>query len=387
MSYRVGFAKGVDMAKTPKATTTVSRPALRRLLAIHRELLQERYPNATTLGQHLEVSTKTIQRDLRTMREDMGFPVEWDATENGYYYRSRDFSTIPFLQIPEGAALALFVSHQALAQYRGTPFEGPLETAFLRLAEQMDDMVTFSPVDLKQYVTFTHTGRAITELEIYDGVMGALLDQKPLKFRYRKLAGTRPETRTVQPWHLACINNQWYLFAWDLKRKAVRTFVLGRILKILDYGERFTRPKDFSPARLLADSFGVFQSTGDHRVVLEFDSFGAQLVRERQWHASQEIEEKPDGGLILKLRLGALEEFDRWVLSFGEHVRVRQPAELKKRVRAAARKMAGLGEGFRVAEPLTGYDPEQPEELQKLLMELTASSMREHPGQLDLPLV
>ncbi len=375
------------MAKSPKATTTVSRPALRRLMAIHKELLQGRYPNATTLGSKLEVSTKTIQRDLRTMREDMGFPVEWDAEANGYFYTHKDFSTIPFLQIPEGAALALFVSHQALAQYRGTPFEGPLQTAFLHLAEQMQDLVTFSPVDLKQYVTFSHTGRAITRLEIYDAIMHALLDQKTLKFLYRKLNSTRAEQRTVQPLHLACINNQWYLFGKDIRRRAVRTFVLGRIQKILETGEPFDRPADFSPAELLANSFGVFEGVGDHRVVLEFDSFGAQLVRERHWHDSQEIEEKPDGGLVLKLRLGALEEFDRWVLSFGEHVRVRQPAELKKRVRAAARKMAGLGEGLGVTEPLVGYDPERPEELQALLFEFAASSMREHPGQLDLPLV
>lgn len=376
----------------PAPAKSTSRSALRRQLVIHRALLRDDFPNATTLGRALEVSVKTIHRDIATMRNDMGFPIEWDAEQNGYYYTCKDFSRIPFLNIPEGAALALFVSHQALAQYRGTPFERPLQTAFLRLAEQMDDVVTFSPVQIDQYVTFSHTGRALTALEIYDGIMGALLDQRTVRFLYRKLEDTRARPRTVQPWHLACINNQWYLFAWDLDRKAVRTFVLGRIRKIIEYGENFDRPSDFSPAKLLADSFGVFKGTGSHHVELEFDAFGAQLVRERHWHDSQEIEELPGGRLILRLRLGALEELDRWVLSFGEHVTVRRPAALRKRVQAAARKMAGLGEegsgtsSFRTNEPQIPFDPEQPDGLREILFHLAARTARDHPDQLDLPL-
>lgn len=374
------------MARIKDDLSPQARAPLRRIQYIHRQLAADLGPNATHLAQALEVTTKTIQRDIRTMRDDMGFPIDWDASANGYFYTSKDFSDIPLLKVTEGQALALFVAHEAMAQYRGTPFEGPLKTAFRHLAEQMTDVVTFTPVELKQYVSFAHTGEAITNLKIYDEVMGALLDEKEITFRYRKLDSLRPKKRTVRPYHLACINNQWYLIAWDLKRRDYRTFVLGRIREVLGYGDSFTRPADFSPAQLLANSFGVFQGHGDYRVVLEFDAFGAQLVRERTWHPTQKIEEKENGGLIIRLQLGALEEFERWVLSFGSHVKVLDPPDLRKRIRKAARDMIDLAvDAPWIRDLREELDDADAIAVQELLLSLTDPA-RDHPGQLDLRL-
>ena len=57
-----------------------------------------------------------------------------------------------------------------------------------------------------------------------------------------------------------------------------------------------------------------------------------QLVRERIWHPSQKTQELADGGLELTLQLSSLHEIEPWVLSWGEHVRILGPAELKRRV-------------------------------------------------------
>ena len=57
-----------------------------------------------------------------------------------------------------------------------------------------------------------------------------------------------------------------------------------------------------------------------------------KLVRERIWHPSQKIQELADGGLELTLQLSSLLEIEPWVLSWGEHVRVLGPVELKRRV-------------------------------------------------------
>ena len=63
-----------------------------------------------------------------------------------------------------------------------------------------------------------------------------------------------------------------------------------------------------------------------------FSVAAGQPVRERIWHPSQKIQELADGGLELTLQLSSLLEIEPWVLSWGEHVRVTGPAELKKRV-------------------------------------------------------
>lgn len=58
--------------------------ALGRLLFILREVRAGRYPNATSMAERLEVSSKTIQRDFDALRYYFHAPLEYDPTERGY---------------------------------------------------------------------------------------------------------------------------------------------------------------------------------------------------------------------------------------------------------------------------------------------------------------
>ena len=99
----------------------------------------------------------------------------------------------------------------------------------------------------------------------------------PLRARWTPCS-TRHEERRVQPYHLGCIENQWYLFGFDLVRQQLRTFALPRMRKVRDTRTGFHRPADFSISKHLSDSFGVFKGKAHHRVRLRFDSFAARLV-------------------------------------------------------------------------------------------------------------
>jgi len=98
----------------------------------------------------------------------------------------------------------------------------------------------------------------------------------------------------------------------------------------------FRRPADFSISKILSGSFGVFSSGRKHRIKLQFDPYAARLVSERTWHESQRIRSLPDDSIILQLELGGLEEIERWILSWGSHVRVIEPAALRNTIRDAA---------------------------------------------------
>ena len=63
-------------------------------------------------------------------------------------------------------------------------------------------------------------------------------------------------------------------------------------------------------------------------------------MSERTWHESQQIKPKRDGSIIFELELGALEEVQRWILSWGSHVHVLAPSELATLIRDEARKIA-----------------------------------------------
>ncbi|NTV80823.1 MAG: WYL domain-containing protein, partial [Candidatus Aminicenantes bacterium] len=55
------------------------------------------------------------------------------------------------------------------------------------------------------------------------------------------------------------------------------------------------------------------RGAGNYEVVIEFDPWAADIVRGRQWHASQEVTDLPDGGSRMTMRLSGLEEVERWV--------------------------------------------------------------------------
>ena len=66
------------------------------------------------------------------------------------------------------------------------------------------------------------------------------------------------------------------------------------------------------------------------QIVLRFSSRAAQLVRERNWHSSQQIQELADGSVELSLTLNSLEEIIPWILSGGEDCEVVKPGETSK---------------------------------------------------------
>jgi predicted DNA-binding transcriptional regulator YafY len=312
-----------------------SRPPLQRMMRLHAALKSHHLPNCQTIARELEVSPKTIQRDIDFMRDRLGLPIDYDAKRFGFYY-TEAVTGFPSIEVSEGEITALFVAQKALAQYKGTPFERPLRSAFRKITDGLKDRVSFSWTDLEDVISFRSAGASPADLELFELVSKAVLRSVEIEFEYRKLKSNVYEARRVRPYHLGCLENQWYLFAEDLDRKQVRTFALPRMRKGSLTTRGFRRPADFSISKILRGSFGVFSSGKTHRIRLQFDSYAARLVAERTWHESQRIRSLPDGSIILQLELGGLEEIERWILSWGSHVHVIEPAALRAVIRDAA---------------------------------------------------
>jgi predicted DNA-binding transcriptional regulator YafY len=329
------------MAQTRRHRTPIalSRPPLERMKRIHERLLTRTYPNCRQLADEIEVSTKTIQRDIEFMRDRLDLPIEFDSVRNGYYFNG-EVSSFPTVQVTEGEMIALFVAEKALAQYRGTPFEKPLHAAFQKLTDGLRDRVTFSWSDLDHAISFHAIGTTVADMELFNEVNRAVCRSQELEFEYKKLNSAGHEKRTIHPYHLGCIENQWYLFGFDLARNGMRTFVLPRMRKVRNTGTRFVRPADFSVTKHLAGSFGVFQGGKPELIRIRFDSFAAQLVRERTWHQSQKIKDLPHGEIELTVKLANTPEIFRWILSWGEHAQVLAPDHLRTSLRATAQKLA-----------------------------------------------
>ena len=312
-----------------------------RMLHIHERLQSEERANCRVLGEQLEVSTKTIQRDIDFMRDQMGLPIDYDPAGHGYHY-TRKVVQFPTMKISEGELVALSVARKALAQYRGTNYEKPLRDAFEKLTAGLRDQIHFAwNEELERSISFRAAGQSIGDLSIFETTSQTILKSEELEFGYRKLGSESDEIRVVQPLHLSCIDNQWYLFAADKARDGqVRTFALTRMNRPRSTGEHFERAAKFSLDEHLAGSFGVFSSTAPDDVRLRFDAFAGRLIRERTWHASQRIDLLEDGGLDLSMHVGVSPEVERWILGWGEHVEVLSPLSLRENIAGTARRMA-----------------------------------------------
>lgn len=309
------------------------------MLRIHDELRRGAFVNCTKLSKELEVSRKTILRDIAFMRDRLDLPIEFDAHIQAYRY-TETVTAFPTVNVTEGELLALLVAQRALEQYRGTPFHGQLEIAFKKLAGGLRDRISFSPADELRAVSFKNIGLGKTNLAVFNTLSGAVLRSHTVTFDYRK-PGDPKASRHVQPYHLANRENLWYLVGFDLEREALRTFALPRIADVVVTKERFVRPTDFSPEKFFASALGVLGGKGDHRVVIRFSTAVADRVREREWHESAEIHDLDGGAIELWMRLGALKEVEQWVLGWGAAAEVIGPPALRKSVRQTISELAG----------------------------------------------
>ena len=308
-------------------------------MRIHERIQAGGHPNSSQLAREFEVSPRTIKRDIDFMKCRLNLPIVYVARRYGYAY-AHPVEQFPGLRITEPELFALLVAQKAVAQYHGTPFEQPLKTAFQKLTDQLSPESEYSFHNLDQALSFRPLGPEDTNLELFRHLHEAMRERRVIRFQYRNLGTREARARQVEPYHVACVDNRWYLFGHDRGRQAMRTFALSRMHRLLITEDRFLRPAKFRPDDYLRGSFGVFTGRDDFEVVLEFDAWAADLLRGRRWHASQEVTEFNGSGLRLRLRLNNLEEIERWVLGWGEHVTVIRPRALLDRIRQIADNLA-----------------------------------------------
>ncbi len=308
-------------------------------MKIHQAIQSGAHPNATTLARELEVSAKSIQRDLDFMRDRLELPIAYDARRYGFHY-TEEVTAFPSLQITEGELFALLVAEKALQQYRGTNFEKPLVSAFKKMAASLPDTVSLQLADWDQAISFRTSAMPILDLACFDALARAAARREQLEIVYRKPGTAAGESRVIDPYQLANTNGEWFLFAYDHLRQDLRTFAPTRIQSVRQTGRTFVRPKRFSIDSRLRDSFGVLSGRESQEVVIRFNAFAAEFIREKRWHPSQVMTDRAGGGVELRLKLSSLIEVQRWVLSWGSNALVVAPPELVTLVRSEAARVA-----------------------------------------------
>lgn len=321
------------------ASPRASRPPYVRMMKIHELLAAGRFPNCSTLADEFEVSYKTVQRDIDFMRDQMMLPIDYDSVQHGFHY-TKPVGSFPAVTITQGEIVALLVAQKALEQYRGTAFERPLGEAFGKMCSSLREEVSFSLEDLAAAFSFRPLGVAVQELEVFRLLAECVVSKRTVEFDYHALKKDKRERRRVEPYHLGCINNQWYLIGNDLLRGKLRTFALTRLSRPKPLKQTFRRPADFSLSKMMKDSFMAFEAGETRTLRLRLDDFAARLASERVWHKSQKLKPLPGGGAEMTLEVSPAPDLENWILGWGSHATVLEPRELREKIGATARAMA-----------------------------------------------
>ncbi len=306
------------------------RPLWRRLQTIHHQIKDGRRPNASSLARELRVSTKTVQRDLDYLRDELDAPIEFDRGENGYAYSRSDY-VLPFLPVDGKDLFSIGVAAQVMALFGGTPLARDLESCYERLAELMPPAVRLRPEIVRDKIELRSglmPHRPVRE-ETWQAVAESMERGVALSIRYRHPGEPPGEPRIVRPYAIVLSGRDWLAVADDVAAGQVKTFYLARMDGARLTGDRYAIPKDFDVRRYFRHTFGLYVG-GERpfRFRVRFSREVADDIREQRWHPRQTIEDLPDGGAILELPAVSIREARELVLRYGKNARVLAPPEL-----------------------------------------------------------
>ena len=286
---------------------------------------------ATDVAAEFEVNVRTAYRDLDFLRDDWRVPLEFDRAK-GSYLLTEPMTSLPPVALSQGELVALYFAEKVLAQYRGTPFERDLESAFRKIQELLPQEVRVSPAKLDDFLSFDAGPLHTPDAEVFRAVLAALRLRRRVLIRYRSLSSDRTTERRVHPYHVFNHRGDWYLAAFDEARKDVRIFALHRIRRATPTTGSYEMPADFSFPKYMADAFGVQKGEKPVGVAIRFAPRQARWIRERRWHRSARVQEGLDGSLVLNLTIAETSEIVRWVLQFGSEAEVLEPPSLRAAV-------------------------------------------------------
>lgn len=213
-----------------------------RLLALLSLLQARRDWPGDVLAARLQVSGRTVRRDVDRLRE-LGYPIAATMGPDGGY-RLEAGSDLPPLLFDDDQAVALAVALQ-LATISGVGIEEAAARALTTVRQVMParlrsriDTMTVTPVGP------TRAGQLPLDPAALQTLSAAIRSCETLRFDYLPagadaMADHPAGTRRAQPHHLVARSGRWYVIAWDLDRDDWRTFRADRMALHSPNGPRF----------------------------------------------------------------------------------------------------------------------------------------------------
>jgi predicted DNA-binding transcriptional regulator YafY len=277
-----------------------------------------------------QVHQRTIRRDVDALCK-AGFPL-YDDKVNGtsmWKLRAKPFRALAETGLSITELCALYFSRTMIATLTGAPFLDDVERALAKLERALPaasrKYLDRLPVLVKAKATGRKKQDGRKTREIVARAVDASLTCRRMTMRYNSFSSHRTKDYVVEPLRLSYAAGGIYLTAWVPEYSETRTFAIERIRTLAVMDEHF-EPRPLPPEPF-ANSLGVH--TGSPELIeIEVDARAADYVKEREWHRSQEIAEREDGSLLLRLCVCNDQPLRSWILSLGALARVVAPSRL-----------------------------------------------------------
>ncbi len=308
-----------------------TKPQEYRWIIIDKMIREGNYPNNRTMAEKLEVSRKTIQRDIDFLRYMKDAPIAYDKSKKGYYYTEKSYK-LPAINIKEGDLFAVYIASKVVEQYKNTPLYSSLSRVYKQLQSSITEEVSVNPDWIDSNITVAIPETAVIDQMVWEKVTSALRTNSTIVFRYTLIFNQKSIGCKVDPYHLIGYKGDWYLIGYNHGLKTFRTYALSRMEKIRITDETFTR-KNFDLSRHFNQNFGIFNSSERFKVRMLFNRDIAEFIKQKVWHPSQKIIQHSDKSIELILEVNNFIEIKNWILSWGSKVKVLEPEELVEEIR------------------------------------------------------
>lgn len=306
-----------------------------RMLHLLSLLQTHRYWPGPELASRLEVSERTLRRDVDRLR-GLGYDVDAVRGVTGGY-QLRAGKALPPLLLDKDEAVAIAVGLRGAA---ASVVDGGGEASLRALTKVMGMLPPAMRASLAAIESITITGprrqAPSIDAEVLARIAACCRDHEIAEFTYQAASGEATERR-VEPHQLVSFEQRWYLVAYDLRRRDWRTFRLDRISQVSVRGDQF-RPREIPGGSALELVKAGRQSRARaHDVEVRFECPAEELAP----HVGGWGEVQPDGqASTWQISVDELDWPLMLIAQVGVAVTVLSPPELVERVRRAGELMA-----------------------------------------------
>jgi predicted DNA-binding transcriptional regulator YafY len=282
------------------------------------------------------IGRRQIFEDIRFMESSEGWDINLSRLRDRkrVYYRYTDMSfSINNMPLDETDINRLQTTLQTISQFKGMP-------QFEWIYELLSKLKQSNNTTQTEVIMEFEENQDLQGLDHIGILYNAILYKKVLKINY--LAAFEKEFHlTIHPYYLKQYNNRWFLFGYNPgKEKYDWNLPLDRILTVEEIHEEYVSNTQIDWNEYFDDIIGVTkpENAQSEKITLHFYGKTGHYIESKPIHGYQKHRWLDNNTFEVDLELIINYEFERFILSYADSVKVIYPKSLIDKIKNRMKK-------------------------------------------------